>query len=399
VARQQSAVVAGHICLDVIPEISGLTPEEFRSSFAPGRLTTVGPALFSTGGAASNTGLALHRLGIATSLMGKVGDDPFGHMIRDIVARASLELASGMIIDQGSESSYTLIVSPPGIDRIFLHYPGANDTFRASDVRYGAVASVSLFHFGYPPLMARFYSDDGTELATLYRRAKETGVTTSLDMALPNRASPAGRADWRTILTKTLPYVDIFLPSIEEILVMLRAEQHDALAAAHGGDVLEAVSPELLHDVSDELLAMGPKIVGLKLGHLGFYLRTAGRDALAETGRAAPANLNDWAGRELWSPCFCVEVVGTTGSGDCTIAGFLAGLLRDQSPEDAVNSAVAVGACNVEAAGALSGVRTWPDTMTRIASGWRKHAMSLEATGWGYDPERQLWGAGLGQHS
>ncbi len=51
----------------------------------------------------------------------------------------------------------------------------------------------------------------------------------------------------------------------------------------------------------------------------------------------------------MWAPCFDVEVVGTTGSGDATIAGFLSALLRDASPEEAMTMAVAVGACNVEA--------------------------------------------------
>ena len=49
-------VVAGHICLDIIPTI----PHE-RIEFEPGRLLQVGPAVLSTGGAVSNTGLALHR--------------------------------------------------------------------------------------------------------------------------------------------------------------------------------------------------------------------------------------------------------------------------------------------------------------------------------------------------
>jgi sugar/nucleoside kinase (ribokinase family) len=67
-----------------------------------------------------------------------------------------------------------------------------------------------------------------------------------------------------------------------------------------------------------------------------------------------------------------VDVVGTTGSGDATIAGFLAALLRDVSPAQAMNIALAVGACNVEAADALSGIRLWGDTLRRITAGWRK---------------------------
>jgi sugar/nucleoside kinase (ribokinase family) len=63
-------------------------------------------------------------------------------------------------------------------------------------------------------------------------------------------------------------------------------------------------------------------------------------------------------------------VVGTAGSGDATIAGFLAAFLRDMTPEEAVTMAVAVGACNVEAADTLSGIRPWDETLRRVAAGW-----------------------------
>jgi sugar/nucleoside kinase (ribokinase family) len=376
VARNLTAVVAGHICLDIIPHIGG-TAEDFRRNSQPGRLAVVGPALFSTGGAASNTGLALARLGIDVRIMGKVGDDFIGEMIRSILAKRGRGPAAGMIIDPNVSSSYTIVVSPPDTDRSFLHYPGANDSFDSSDIRYNVVDSVSLFHFGYPPLMARFYADDGAELVEMYRRAKATGVTTSLDMALPGADSPAGRADWPLILRRALPYVDVFLPSFEELLFMLRRADYDRLAARTGGDLLRGVDRPLLRSLSDELLALGARIVGIKLGHLGFYLRTGSAEQIAGMGRAQPADVDAWAGCETVTPCFRVDVVGTVGSGDCTIAGFLSALLRDLPPQEAARMAAAVGACNVEAADALSGVRTWEETVARVRSGWQQHPLEV----------------------
>ncbi len=386
-----SAIVAGHLCLDIIPLIAGVTPEAFRAAFVPGRLIDVGPVALSTGGAVSNTGLALHKLGVPTQLMGKIGDDLFSQAIRRLVAGHDPHLADGMIVDPQVNTAYTIVINPPGIDRIFLHCPGANETFGADDVRYELVAGAGLFHFGYPPLMKRMYSDNGTQLSSMYRRAKALGVTTSLDMALPGNSS-ARNADWRTILTVTLPHVDIFLPSIEEILLMLHRETYERLRGATAdGDVLSAVKPELLTDLGSELLAMGARIVGLKLGHRGFYLRTAGQPALTALGRGRPADLTRWADRELWAPCFQVAVVGTTGSGDATIAGFLAALLRDLAPEEAVNAAVAVGACKVEALDASSGIRSWEETLARIATGWPRHDLHVDAPGWQFDRSHGLW--------
>ena len=81
---------------------------------------------------------------------------------------------------------------------------------------------------------------------------------------------------------------------------------------------------------------------------------------------------------------FCeVEVVGATGSGDCAIAGFLAGLLKGQRPEEALTSAAAVGACNVEQADAVSGVPSWEEVQARIRPGWKRRDPTLSLPGWG----------------
>ena len=72
-----------------------------------------------------------------------------------------------MIVDPHANTSYTVVINPPGIDRIFLHCPGANDTFSADDVRYDLLADVTLFHFGYPPLMKQMHADGGTQVASM----------------------------------------------------------------------------------------------------------------------------------------------------------------------------------------------------------------------------------------
>jgi len=387
---QKSTVVAGHICLDVIPDLDALPQGRFQDVFQPGHLIEVGEAVFATGGPVSNTGLALHRLGVPTQLIAKIGDDPFGEIVTGLVESIDESLAGGLVIDPGVPTSYTVIISAPDVDRIFLHNPGANDAFSAADVDYSLLAAADLFHFGYPPIMARMVENEGDELAAIFRQAKQTGVTTSLDMAFPDPTSKGGRADWHAILGKTLPYVDIFTPSVEEILFLLDRDRYDRLIAEYGS-ILAALSTGLLHAISGDLLAMGAKIVLLKLGDRGAYLRTADAPALADLGRGAPDDLVPWADQELWAPCFQVEVVGTTGSGDATIAGFLSAFLRGHDPAEALTMAVAVGACNVEAADAISGLRSWDETRSRIGQGWPRCPLDLAAEGWNRDPKTDLW--------
>lgn len=383
-----SAVAAGHICLDVIPNMDNLPVGQFASLFQPGQLLSIGPATFSTGGPVSNTGLALFRLGVPTRLVAKVGADPFGQVVCHLVESVNAELVQGLVVDARAVTSYSVIVSPPGIDRIFLHCSGANDTFGPEDIDFDLAAGAGLFHFGYPPIMRRMYAQGGEELAEVFRRARASGSTTSLDMAFPDPSSPGGQVDWRAILTRALPFVDIFMPSIEELLFMIERETYDRLPV---GGLLAAVQPELLSRLAKALIELGVKIVVFKLGDRGLYLRTAGRSALAEMGRAAPADLAVWADQELWAPCFQVKVVGTTGSGDATIAGFLSALLRDCPPRQAINMAVAVGACNVEAADALSGLRSWDETLARVRQGWARLPLALSAPGWCWSESDQLW--------
>ena len=180
------------------------------------------------------------------------------------------------------------------------------------------------------------------------------------------------------------------MPSIEEVLLTLYPDTFNQVAT---GAV--KIDPPLLSQIAGNLLNMGAKVILLKAGELGLYLRTAHKSTLADMGRAKPGDVSRWASREFLTPIFQTTPVGTTGAGDSAIAGFLAALLRDRPPTETVTLAAAVGACNVEAADAVSGVRSWPDTLARIEAGWPRRKLEFKAPGWRFDPARQLW---LGPH-
>ena len=386
----RSAVVAGHICLDIIPAF-GAMPGHGGPVVEPGKLVNVGPASLATGGAVSNSGLALHRLGIPTRLMGKIGDDLFGRAILDIVTSRDPALAAGMIVSADSPSSYTVVISPPGIDRSFLHCTGANDTFGPEDVDPAKLRGADLFHFGYPPLMRRMHQDGGHELTALLRRAKETGLATSLDTAHVDVDAPAGRVDWHNLLALVMPYVDFFLPSLDEALFMLdRVRFEETVSRAGDRNLAVAAGINMLADLAEQLIAMGAAVVGLKLGDQGFYLRTTGDAArLAQVGDLALGA--SWRNCELLAPAFRVDVVGTTGAGDCAIAGFFAALLHGRDPADSLIGAVAAGACNVEVADAISGIPTWSGLLARIEQGWDRRALDLDVSDWRWDATPGLW--------
>ena len=137
--NRPDVIVAGHVCLDIIPTFQS-GAGKLDEVLVPGKLIDMGAAVVSTGGTVSNAGLALHRLGLDVGLMGKVGDDIFGRAILELFNRQEASLTENMIVQSGEETSYTVVLSPPGIDRIFLHCPGANDTYCAADLDVAKLA-------------------------------------------------------------------------------------------------------------------------------------------------------------------------------------------------------------------------------------------------------------------
>lgn len=175
----------------------------------------------------ANTGIALHRLGAKTRFVGKVGDDLLGRMVLDSLREHDSSFPQDMVVVAGEATSYSVVLSLPEVDRCFLHCPGVNETFVATDLNLSACHDTRILHFGYPPLMPGVLADNGRGLAAVFAEAQATGALTSLDMAIPAANSTMLPTDWRSWLREVLPYVDVFLPSFDEISRMLAPRQRN----------------------------------------------------------------------------------------------------------------------------------------------------------------------------
>ncbi len=366
-------VIAGHICIDMIPEFYN-GGEKLSDVLSPGKLINMGGMVSATGGTVPNTGGALKEYGINTVFVGKVGEDMLGNSVTNLLESRGTN-TDYIKVSKEDSTSYTIVLSIPGIDRMPLHSPGANDTFGIDDIPFDLVEKAKLFHFGYPPLMKNIFSNP-EELSKIYSLAKSKGATTSLDMARPDPDSPAGKVDWNSYLEKVLPNVDIFLPSIDELIFMIDKDNFNEFEdKLNKGIDLGGITKEKLAEYADKLIEMGAAIVAIKLGEFGLYLQvTDNAERLNENkfGRLYFEELKNWKGIKLYSSCYKVDLVGAIGAGDCTIAGLLTGLLKEQSAESAIKSAVASGASNVEQPDALSGIPTWDKLQERINAGWEK---------------------------
>lgn len=388
---QSELVVAGHICLDIAPAFN--PAQGFEQVFCPGRLSLVGAATMATGGVVANTGLAAHKLGLDTVLMGKVGADSFGAVIQDRLARSGVKTA--MSVSPDVTSSYSIVLNLAGTDRIFLHHSGANDDFLAADIDAAVVKDCRLFHFGYPPLMKSMYVQGGAELLAIMKKAKGLGVTTSLDMAMPDPSTESGRVDWEGIIQSVAPWTDIFVPSYEELFLMLARDEYLAWrGASQKQELSDRPDVTRIREFARRLQGFGMGIVMIKVGKNGIYLLTPDAARLQAFGAVTldPA----WANRELWAESCVPQVfLSSTGAGDCAIAGFLTALIRGLGPQEALRLATIAGYQNLRAVDSVSGLGDWAELQGELQNAALLYN-ETDLTGYGFSRiGRGLWGTEL----
>ncbi len=371
-AASIDAVVAGLICLDFTPVFDNPEGSRITEIFRPANTVIVKQAVLNPGGCVSNTGLAMCRFGARTALIAKIGRDEFGEQIRKRIAHFT---AFDHFIECDEGTAYSVVLAPRGIDRFFLHYPAGNDSFCSDDIDYELVSRAKLFHFGYPTIMKRMYENDGEELVRLMSRVKALGVTTSLDSCGIDPLAPNGQLDWRLILTRAVPYVDIFMPSAEELCYMLDKERlNDWRKRADGADVCKILTEADVRPLAEILLDFGAAVVCVKCGEKGMYLATADSDRIEKVGSALKPVLSAWRDIRYFEASYRPDrVLSSVGAGDVSIAAFLTQLLRGSDWRSCLRSAVAAGAACVESYSVLDDLPSLSDLDERIAKGWMKN--------------------------
>ncbi len=384
-------IVAGDLCLDITPEFNH--EHTFEQVFSPGRLSLVGKATIATGGAVANTGLAAHLLGLDTVLMGKIGTDLFGGIIKEHLLSYGVKLALKTSLEV--DSSYTFVLNLAGKDRFFIHHSGANDYYYESDIDKTLVQSTKIFHFGYPPLMKSIYQNQATELLKIYKNVKRFGLTTSLDMAMPDLSTESGQVDWEAVIKSVAPYVDIFLPSYEELFLMLDRDEY--LVWRDSGvkqELSETVDFTRVREFGRRLQNYGMGIIMIKAGKNGIYLRTPAAERLKSLAGLSLGP--EWANKEFWAESVKPEfIASSTGAGDCAIAGFLTALIRGYKPSEAIQLATFAGYQNLKAIDAVSGLGCWENLLSCL-NNEEINYNELDLAGLGFKREKKgLWSTDL----
>jgi sugar/nucleoside kinase (ribokinase family) len=283
---------------------------------AAGELLKVDDFLLTTGGCAANTAMDLHRLGVSTSVIGKVGEDSFGDFVIQDLARHGLATAGIRRSSQGT--SRTVILPVVGEDRRYIHAVGANGDFTAADIDLRQIMAAQVLYVGGYMLLPRL---EAGALAALFAEAQQAGVKTVLDVA--GVTAPA-----RDDLALLLPHVDVFLPNHDEACILTGETDPARQAGA--------------------LLDLGTGVAGITLGGDGAYICTR-----TEKIRAGS---------------YTVDVVDPSGGGDAFDAGFIVGMLEGWNLATTVEFASAAGALACTALGCTAGLRTRAETQSFIRS-------------------------------
>jgi sugar/nucleoside kinase (ribokinase family) len=271
-----------------------------------GRLLTFDHIEHHIGGCAVNTGVDLARLGTKVAFVGCVANDAAGDFIKKKLASEGLDV-SGIVTSDDSATSYTFIMIDSKGNRRYLHHVGANANLSDKDIPDHLLERARLLHIGGSFLMPGM---DGQPTANLIRRAKSLGVLTSIDTAYNKEV------DAKALIEPSLPLVDIFLPSIEEVELISERQGHQ--------------------DSFSYFDKYNIPICGIKLGSQGCMIKHNGQI------------------HKL--PCFKVNVVDTSGAGDSFMAGFIYGRLHGWDVEMCAKFANAVAAHCVQSIGCSSGI-------------------------------------------
>lgn len=365
----RKAIIAGPVYLRMTTDPASTEMQFVEEPFKPDDVFDAQGVAFGIDGKAVETGLNLYRLKIPTRLVGKVGDDRLGAEVLRCLREISPELAEGIVLDLSVKTGAIVQSNPANPDHVS---PGANKLFYASDMPRADLQTADLFHFADPASMRSVYRGEGGELFSILQRARREGLTTSLDFYLPESTGDFSRVDWSLVLENCLRNVDLFFVDGADLVRLFQPE-----------DFIGEFTPELLDKLTGQIISTGVKILLVRLGAQGLYLRTAPAPAWKKAGRALDGFGETWHDQTLWVPGVNGSAIGGPGA---LVAGFLGSLLRGQEPETALLTACATQVTSSE--------NTWESLQAQLDEGWAELPLAVSDENWRKEGPHGLWRKG-----
>ena len=282
------------------------------------------------GGAPANVAIGLAKLGVDSALISKIGDDPFGRLLRSVILQNRVDI-SQLKVDRESRTTLAFISTREDGERDFCFYrnPGADMMLSAEEISEGFIKTARVFHYGSISMIS-----DPSYSATLkaLEYAKKYGLVISYD-----------------------PNVRLSLWDSENQV------KQRIIEGLHNSDLVKLNNDELefitgISDIkqgSDILLKYGPEMVVVTQGDKGSFFNN---------GRTCS-----------FIGSYKVHTIDTTGCGDsftsAILAKFLQKIKQGKDPfdldgeemEDILRFANAAGALTATKKGVIPSLPTQED--------------------------------------
>ncbi len=287
----------------------------------------------NAGGAVSNVAAAIAGFGITASFVGMVGNDVFGHYLKDVLDNKGVD-TSCLKMSEAYNTTLAFVHLFENGDRDFSFYrkPGADIMFEPDMLDKSLISKARIFHTGSLSM-----TDEPSRSSNLkaLELAKNAGVVISCD---PNYRAPLwpDEETAKEYMLKALSFADIIKISDNEV---------------------EFLYPEMtLEDAAAMLISQGAKLVFVTQGSEGAkYAHASGMG---------------------YTEGFAVKAVDTTGAGDCFTAGVISQYLHSGKTLDELSLgdihsftrfANAAASICVEGRGGIPSMPTMKQVQDRLA--------------------------------
>ncbi|MCY3748049.1 MAG: sugar kinase [Chloroflexi bacterium] len=290
----------------------------------------------SYSGDALNVAVAVHRLGVPSAIVTRLGHDPFGDYLLAQFRGLGVDLRyvqrgggpTGLyVVEQGGQGAY---------DIWYYRRHSAASTVSRADMEQVDLQGVDMVHLNGIAQAISTSSRQATR--RLAERGRAAGATVAFDLNFRERIwdgpAAAEAAD------EILPLVDVALCGFDE-----------------GQTVFGTADPE---STARRLLAAGPRVAAVSMAEAGAYVA--------------------WGGGEIRLPTVARTVQGAQGGGDAFAGGLAVGELLGQNPATSARLATVVAGLKVERVGPLVSLPFRAEVQARAAElGWDDVVAVLES--------------------
>ncbi|WP_017813477.1 sugar kinase [Paenibacillus shenyangensis] len=278
----------------------------------------------SFGGAESNLAIGIARLGHSAGWCGRLGDDPLGHMIQKSIRGEGVDV-SRSILAEGEPTGLMLRENASGHASVYYYRKlSAASHMTPEDLDEEYIRNTRILH-----VTGITAAISASGLATVNRAmdiAKKAGVTVCFDPNLRLKLWTLEEA--RPVLLALAEKCDYFLPGLDELALLYETEDQNEIFARL----------RQLHAVS--IVKGGPDLT---------YV--VEKDNTLEV------------------PYFKADrVLDTVGAGDGFCAGFITGLLRGYTIEEAVRLGNLNGSMVIQAVGDWEALPTDKQVQAKLSN-------------------------------